>query len=63
MKQFIAIFFALIALSAHAQYATENNIPYTQSTDAYAIERCKLDVYHPTDKTDVPVSCGFTAAA
>lgn len=40
---------------ARAQYQQVNDIPYTESTDAYAQERCKLDVYYPTNRKDAPV--------
>ena len=40
---------------ARAQYKQINDIAYSQSGNAYAKERCKLDVYYPTDKKDVPV--------
>lgn len=59
MRNLVLIALAIFALSTRAQYATVTDIPYTQSTDAYAVERCKLDVYHPTDKTDVPVVVWF----
>ena len=36
-----------------------NDILYTASSDAYAQERCKLDVYYPTDIQDAPVVVWF----
>ena len=33
---------------ARSQYQQVNDIPYTESSDAYAQERCKLDVYYST---------------
>ena len=36
-----------------------NDISYTQKTDAYSLERLKLDVYHPTGVTDCPVVVWF----
>ena len=36
-----------------AHYKQENDIPYTESSDAYAQERCKLDVYYSTELKDV----------
>ena len=48
-----------LAASAFAQYERVNDIPYTNSDDAYARERCKLDVYYPTDMKDVPVVVWF----
>lgn len=38
-----------------AQYQRVNDIPYVTQGNKYATERCKLDVYYPTDKKDVPV--------
>lgn len=51
--------FLLCTAMAMAQYQQVNNIPYTESTDAYAQERCKLDVYYPTNATDAPVVVWF----
>lgn len=48
-----------VAVSAVAQYARKNDIPYTQGKNDYAQERCKLDVYYPTDQKDVPVVVYF----
>ena len=49
----------LLATIAHAQYRQVNDIPYSESTDAYAQERCKLDVYYPPDLKDAPVVVWF----
>lgn len=49
----------LVSISANAQYKRVNDITYTTSTDPYAQERCKLDVYYPTDMKDVPVVVWF----
>ena len=46
-------------LSIFAQYNRVNDIAYSQEDNAYAKERCKLDVYYPTDKKDVPVVVWF----
>ena len=46
-------------LSIFAQYNRVNDIAYSQENNAYAKERCKLDVYYPTDKKDVPVVVWF----
>lgn len=51
--------FMLSAIGAMAQYNRVNDIPYTEGGNAYAQERCKLDVYYPTDKKDVPVVVWF----
>ncbi|WP_020527693.1 alpha/beta hydrolase [Flexithrix dorotheae] len=60
MKQLI--FFSLLFLSysnllaQEAEYATKTNIPYYTSDevagDAYKKERCVLDLYYPTNKSD-----------
>ena len=64
MKQtFWAVLVMLLCTtSVRAQYQQENDIPYTTSTDAYAKERCKLDVYYPTDREDAPVVVWFHGA-
>lgn len=53
-KILLGIVLLAAALSAHAQkgYNVKNDIPYVENTDssAYRRERCKLDVYYPTDK-------------
>ena len=50
----------LTAMAASAQqYLTLTDIPYSKSADAYAQERCKLDVYYPTDLKDCPVVVWF----
>jgi len=41
------------------QYQQVNDIPYTASADTYAQERCKLDVYYPTNQKDAPVVVWF----
>ena len=56
-------FLALFLLSAMPlggrEYRTEKDICYTAKTDAYALERLKLDIYHPTDGKDLPVVVYF----
>lgn len=42
-----------------AQYNRVNDISYTKDKNDYAQERCKLDVYFPTDQKDVPVVVWF----
>ena len=45
---------------AHAQsYRQVNDISYTSKTDAYSLERLKLDVYYPENTTDKPVVIWF----
>ena len=45
-----------VAAQTHNQV---NDISYTQKTDAYSLERLKLDVYHPDGVTDCPVIVWF----
>lgn len=61
MKNRLFTLFMLLvcAVAASAQYERVNDIPYTTSKDKYAQERCKLDVYYPTDMKDVPVVVWF----
>ena len=44
---------------AKAQYQQVNDISYATSDDPYAQERCKLDVYFPTNVDDAPVVVWF----
>lgn len=48
-KLFLALCFALVCAAATAQgYTTVKDLLYKESpTDAYSVERCKLDVYYP----------------
>ena len=55
----IIVLLLLVPAITLAQYKQENDILYTASTDAYAQERCKLDVYYPTDREDAPVVVWF----
>lgn len=60
MKKNLTLLALLVfAVSAMAQYDRKNDISYTQSKDKYAQERCKLDVYYPTDIKDAPVVVYF----
>ena len=43
---------------ARAQYNQVNNIPYRDAAKGYARERCKLDVYYPTNAEKVVVVTG-----
>ena len=56
---FLVLSLLLCTSISKAQYQRVNDIPYTESSDAYAQERCKLDVYHPTNSTDAPVVVWF----
>lgn len=40
-------------------YRELHDIPYTASKDAYAQQRCKLDVYYPENLTDCPTVVWF----
>lgn len=55
----LCLLFVMCMVPVSAQYNRVNDIPYTSSNDTYARERCKLDVYYPTDKKDVPVVVWF----
>ena len=44
---------------ARAQYNQVNDIPYREAAQGYAQERCKLDVYYPTNAEDAPVVVWF----
>lgn len=61
MKKKIILLSLFVAsvINSFAQYNRVNDIPYISQGDAYANERCKLDVYYPTDKKDVPVVVWF----
>jgi len=61
MKKSIIFTLMMMCLSnvVFAQYQTVKDIPYVTSGNKYALERCKLDVYYPTDKKDVPVVVWF----
>ena len=47
---------------ARAQYNQVNDIPYREAAEGYAQERCKLDVYYPTNETEAPVVVWFHGA-
>ena len=42
-----------------AQYNQVIDIPYREVAEGYAKERCKLDVYYPTNEKDAPVVVWF----
>ncbi|NLI36053.1 MAG: alpha/beta hydrolase [Bacteroidales bacterium] len=55
MRQLFSFIFLFYAVALCAQtYKVENNISYITATekDAYRKERCKLDIYYPSDKKD-----------
>jgi len=55
-KFFFAIFLQSIIMMSFAQkeivYKTIDNIPYKTSGDSYSTERCKLDLYYPSNIKD-----------
>ena len=56
----VLLVIAICCLGASAQaYKQVNDISYTHKTDAYSLERLKLDIYHPTNETDCPVVIWF----
>lgn len=56
----LCAFLLLFTFVANAQYKQVNDIPYAEpSANAYAQERCKLDVYYPTEVKDAPVVVWF----
>ena len=56
----IFVFLLLGTIIAMAQYKQENDIPYRESTNtSNDLERCKLDVYYPTDVKEAPVVVWF----
>ena len=51
---------AAVTFGCAAQnYVLEKDVPYYAGTDTYAKERCKVDVYHPTDAAGLPVVVWF----
>ena len=64
MKKLLSILLLLTAIVLQAQnpareYQRVNDLSYATSADAYAQERCKLDVYYPVDAKDAPVVVWF----
>ena len=49
----------LMTTVAQGQYNQVNDIPYREAAEGYAQERCKLDVYYPTEQKDAPVVVWF----
>ncbi len=66
---FLILALLLCTMTAWAQYNQVNDIPYREVAEKpragtsagmdYARERCKLDVYYPTNETDAPVVVWF----
>lgn len=63
MKRVILIMMAMlvcgIAFAEELKYAAVYDIPYRKIENAYASERCKLDIYYPEDTTGCPVVVWF----
>ena len=60
MKEIIlTIALLLFTTVVRAQYNQVNDIPYREAAEGYAQERCKLDVYYPTNAQDAPVVVWF----
>ena len=56
----VSLLLAFLCLTVSAQgYQQASDISYTSKTDAYSLERLKLDVYHPEGATDCPVIVWF----
>lgn len=61
MKHLLSFLFAILPLIASADtgYNTLRDISYTDNIDEYSLSRCKLDIYHPTSGSDLPVVVWF----
>lgn len=63
MKNILRMLVCIVAIAwtaaARAQYTTVHDIPYATSTDSYAQERCKLDVYYSPELKGAPVVVWF----
>ena len=56
----VSLFLTLLCLTLNAQsYKQVNDISYTLKTDAYSLQRLKLDVYHPEGAIGRPVIVWF----
>ena len=59
-KLFFSVCLSLVCICLYGQtYKQVNDISYTKKTDAYAVERLKLDVYYPEGQKDCPVIVWF----
>lgn len=56
---FLFLWFFFCSFVMAEVFKTDQNITYTSSIDPYALQRCKLDIYHPTDTTELPVIVWF----
>lgn len=63
MKRILSSILMLLCISsavfAKSGSKTAQNIPYSPATDAYSVQRCKLDVYTPEGAKDAPVVVWF----
>lgn len=59
MRLLTSFWLLVWSICAMAQYTRVNDIPYRDKAEGYASERCKLDVYYPTEKKNVPVVVWF----
>lgn len=60
LKQIFTLGLSLCMLGAQAiTYTTKTDIPYRSDASGYAAERCKVDIYHPTDTAGLPVVVWF----
>ena len=62
MRKIILIFILILCFSNlmfSQKYQEIKDIKYTDSSDPYALERCKLDVYYSPDMKDKPVVVWF----
>lgn len=56
----VTLILAFLCITLNAQgYEQVYDIPYSQKTDVYSLERLKLDVYHPKGVTGRPVVVWF----
>lgn len=50
ITSFFLLFFHFVLYSQ--EYKEKQNIVYTNNTDSYSTEKCKLDIYYPIGKSD-----------
>ena len=59
-KTLVLLVLIMASVTVMAQgYQQVNDIPYTVKTDAYSLERLKLDIYHPESTDGCPVVIWF----
>lgn len=57
---FLIIAFSIQSYGQESNYKLEQNITYSNSSkNDYKIERCKLDIYYPTNEKDFPTIVWF----